>query len=131
MQPSKDWQNTSQNSIKYFIFHCRPVEKLNMCVHDLLPQQHFSCWALFVEACCYLLQPSISHADLNKTDMSLIEFCKAFEVLYGKENCTPNVYMHLHVKQCELNYGPVYGFWCFPFECFNRILGSFQKNCFS
>ena len=27
-----------------------------------------------------------------------------------------------------LFYGPVYGFWCFPFECFTRILGSFQKN---
>ena len=101
------------------------------CLHDLLPQQHFSCWALFVEACCYLLQPSISHADLNKADMSLTEFCKAFEDLYGKENCTPNMHMNLHVKQCELNYGPVNGFRCFPFERFNGILGSFQKNCVS
>ena len=51
--------------------------------------------------------------------MSLIELCKAFEDLYGK------------VKQCVLNYGPVYGFWCFPFERFNGILGSFQKNWIS
>ena len=79
------------------------------CLHDLLPQQHFSCRALFVEACCYLLQPSISHADLNKADMSLIEFCKTFEDLKGKENCTPNMHMHLHVKQSVLNCGPVYG----------------------
>ena len=96
----------------------------------MLPQEHFSCWALFVEACCHLLQPSISCADLDKADRSLTEFCKAFEDLYSEEHCTPNMHMHLHVKQCVFNYeyGPVYGFWCFPFERFNGILGSFQKN---
>ena len=26
-----------------------------------------------------------------------------------------------------LNYGPLYAFWCSPFERFNRVLGSFQK----
>ena len=90
--------------------------------------QNISCWALFVTACCHLLQPFISHADLDKADKCLIECCKAFEDLYGKEHCTPNMHMHLHVKQSVLNYGPVYGFWCFPFERFNGILGSFQKN---
>ena len=98
------------------------------CLHGVLPPEHFSCWALFVDACSHLLQPSISCAALEQADKSLIEFCKAFESLYGEEHCTPNMHMHLHVKQSVLNYGPVYGFWCFPFERFNGILGSFQKN---
>ena len=39
--------------------------------------------------------------------------------------------MHLHLKESVLNYGPVYGFWCFPFERFNGVLESFQKNWIS
>ena len=39
--------------------------------------------------------------------------------------------MHLHLKESVLNYGPVYGFWCFLFERFNEVLGSFQKNWIS
>ena len=39
--------------------------------------------------------------------------------------------MHLHLKDSVLNYGPVYGFWCYPFERFNGILGNFQKNWLS
>ena len=101
------------------------------CLHGVLPLEHYSCWALFVETCCYLLRASFSYLDLDKADESLIEFCQAFENLYGKEHCTPNMHMHLHVKQSILNYGPVYGFWCFPFERFNGILGSFQKNWIS
>ena len=27
-----------------------------------------------------------------------------------------------------LNYGPVNAFWCFPFERYNEVLGSFQNN---
>ena len=30
------------------------------CLHSVLSREHFSCSALFVEACCYLLQPCIS-----------------------------------------------------------------------
>lgn len=98
------------------------------CLHSVLPTEHYSCWVLFVEACCYLLKPCITLQELERADENLVEFCKAFETLYGKENCTPNMHMHLHLKQSVFNYGPVYGFWCFPFERFNGILGSFQKN---
>ena len=98
------------------------------CLRDLLPASHYSCWVLFVEVCCSLLQPSITREDLERADEKLCEFCKAFETLYGKKNCTPNMHMHLHLKDSILNYGPVYGFWCYPFERFNGILGSFQKN---
>ena len=99
------------------------------CLHGVLPLEHFSCWALFVEACCHLLHP-ISRADLEKSDKSLIEFCKAFEELYGEEHCTPNMHMHLHVKQSVLNYGPVYGFWCFPFERFRKTGSLLNYKCF-
>ncbi len=64
--------------------------------------------------------------DLIRADEKLLEFCHSFE---GKERCTPN--MHMHLKESILNYGPVYGFWCFPLERYNGVLGSFQSNWIS
>ena len=66
------------------------------CLQELLPIEHYSCWVLFVEACCSFLQPSITLEGLENADKKLYEFCKA-------------------------NYG-------IPFERFNGVLGSFQKN---
>ena len=63
------------------------------CLHGVLPLENFSCWAF--------LLPSITALHLEKSDKSL---CKAFEELYNEENCTPNMHMHLHVKQSVLNY---------------------------
>ena len=74
---------------------------------------------------------SLSTFQLSIADSKLYEFCKAYEVLYGKEKCTPNMHMQLHLSKSIQNYGPVTAFWCFPFERFNGILGSFQKHWIS
>ena len=42
--------------------------------------------------------------------------------------CTPNMHLHLHLKECINDYGPVYSFWCFAFERFNGVLGSYHTN---
>ena len=98
------------------------------CLKDLLPAQHYSCWVLFVEACQLIVQPAITFAELCKADIKLIEFCRSFQLLYGKEYCTPNMHMQLHIKDSIMNYGPVFAFWCFSFERFNGVLSSFQMN---
>ena len=36
--------------------------------------------------------------------------------------------MHLHLKNCLHDYGPVYSFWCFAFERYNGILGAYHTN---
>ena len=38
------------------------------------------------------------------------------------------MHLHLHLQDSFLNYGPVHGFWAFPFERYNGILGSYQTN---
>jgi len=38
------------------------------------------------------------------------------------------MHMLLHMKSCALDFGPVYGFWCFAFERQNSILGAHQTN---
>ena len=36
--------------------------------------------------------------------------------------------VHTHLQECCNDYRSVYGFWCFAFERYNRILGSYQTN---
>lgn len=97
-------------------------------LRSVLPPEHLQCWSLFVEACSLLLKPILTINDVTKGDMKIIQFCKHYELLYGKSKCTPNMHLHLHLKQCLLDYGPVQSFWCFPFERFNGVFESFQKN---
>ena len=78
-----------------------------VCLKEVLPVQYYECWKLFQDACCALLQPSISTLQLTIADNKLYEFCNAYERLYGKEKCTPNMHMHivglvLIARICEL-----------------------------
>ena len=49
-------------------------------------------------------------------------FCQEFEDIYGKEFCTPNMHLQLHLKRCIMDFGTVYSFWGFSFERFNGVL---------
>jgi hypothetical protein len=69
---------------------------------DVLPGNHFDCWSIFVDAYFLLIQPALSHNDFMKADQKLSEFCKAYELVYGKEKCTPNMHMHLHMQKSVL-----------------------------
>ena len=48
--------------------------------------------------------------------------------LYGHDQLTPNMHLHLHMKECLLDYGPTYSFWLFSCERYNGILGAFKTN---
>ncbi|CAH3140662.1 unnamed protein product, partial [Pocillopora meandrina] len=65
---------------------------------------------------------------IQNRDRHLMEFCHTFEELCGKDLVTPNMHLHGHLKECLLDYGPFHSFWCFSFERFNGILGSFHTN---
>ena len=39
-----------------------------------------------------------------------------------------NLHVHLHLKECFLDYGPLHAFWAFPFEHFNGLLESYFTN---
>ena len=99
-----------------------------VCLKGILPQDHLNCWILFTKACNLLCSRVIHKNALVSADLFLQQFCKKFEELYGKEDCTPNMHMHLHIKESVVDYGPVYGFWCFAFERLNGVLGSYQTN---
>ena len=94
----------------------------------ILPDEHYSCWAMFVEASMQLSQHPVSVDVLTAADTKLVQFCSTFEQLYGKQACTPNMHMHCHIMECILNYGPASAFWLYPFERYNGIMQSFVDN---
>lgn len=70
----------------------------------------------------------ISKSDITVAHELLIQFCKKLELIHCKERVTPNMHLHLHIKECILDYGPVYGFWLFSFQIYNDMLGSLPNN---
>ena len=93
-----------------------------------IPSDHYQCWLVYVRACKLLLSRSLTIEQTTSADQYLVLFCKKFESLFGGEHCTPNLHLHLHLKDCVIDFGPVYGFWCYPYERYNGILGSFYTN---
>ena len=94
----------------------------------ILPVIHWHCWWLFVQGCNLICKKKLSFSECNQAQNFIIEFCKEFETLYGKENLVINMHLACHLKECIIDYGPIHGFWCFGFERFNGILGSFPNN---
>ena len=74
--------------------------------------------------CCKFIKKS----DVNIADQYLLQFCRNFEALCGADACTPNMHLHLHLKESLLDYGPVYAFRLFTFERLNGTLGSYSTN---
>ena len=94
----------------------------------VLPQQHLHYWQSFVLACRLLCKPCLTKTDLMLADHKLLDFLKEYQRINGKLAITPNMHLHLHLKECVENYGSIYGFWLFSFERYNGILGSYQTN---
>ena len=99
-----------------------------IALKGIIPEEHLRCWLLYVRACTLLFSRIISEIDVVTADEYLVAFCKKFELLYGQERCSVNMHLHLHLKNCLLDYGPAHGFWTFPFERFNGVLGAYHTN---
>ena len=99
-------------------------------LHDILSDEHLECWRHFVLACRTLYHKSLTTSQIALGNALLLQFCR-MERIYGKESITPNMHMHCHLRSCIDDYGPLYGFWLFAFECYNGILGSTPNNSHS
>ena len=95
--------------------------------YGILPQEHLECWRRFVLACRFLCKRSLTMADVDLSDLLLLQFGKHVQDIFGEEAVTPNIHMHTHIKEVILDYGPVYA-WLFSYERYNGILGNQQTN---
>eukprot|EP00112_Aurelia_sp_Birch-Aquarium-sp1_P011969 Seg2512.2 transcript_id=Seg2512.2/GoldUCD/mRNA.D3Y31 product="hypothetical protein" protein_id=Seg2512.2/GoldUCD/D3Y31 len=98
------------------------------CLKGLIPDDHYAMWTVFVASCRILCRYYITRKEVADAHHCLKIFGKQFEKIVGKDSCTPNMHLHLHLKQCILNFGQVYAFWCFSFERYNGILGKYHVN---
>ena len=68
---------------------------------------------------------STARAELFDKHMEL--YVKGLRELYDHE-LVPNHHLALHLKECLLLFGPVHGWWAFPFERFNGLLANLNTN---
>ena len=81
-----------------------------------------------MRACSILSQRTLRLSDVDTADSLLELFCKKFECLFRRAYCTPNMQLHLHLKQTILDFGPAHATWCYSFEHFNGIISSVSTN---
>ena len=98
------------------------------CLQDILPHADLNIWKMFVRACYILCQHTVSKDQVEKAHKLLIEFNKGVETAYGWQACTMNMHLHCHLQQSILDFGPIYSFWCFPYERLNGVLGSYSTS---
>ena len=97
-------------------------------LRDVVSRDVLEVWRLFVLACRTLCVKKISLQNIKLADAFLLQFCRRVERLFGKECITPNMHLHCHLGECMVDYGPVHGFWCYPFERYNGLLGATPNN---
>ncbi|KAL1931080.1 hypothetical protein VTP01DRAFT_10217 [Rhizomucor pusillus] len=85
-------------------------------------------WLKFVQGNYLLSRPSISLKDLDNAHEYLRQLCEQYGRLYGKDEITPNMHFHKHLKKTIKDFGPIYAFWLFRFERFNGLLKSIDTN---
>ena len=99
-----------------------------VALKEILPTDHLRCWLLYVRACFLICNHIITSQAIEEIDQYLRQFCNLFCQLYGPNACTPNMHLHMHLKECLKNYGPVHTFWCYSFERYNGMLGRYHTN---
>ena len=108
---------------KNWVFYFSIIALRDMVSRDILEY-----WRLFVLACRTLCTKTVTLENVKLGDAFLLQFCCRVERFFGKECITPNMHLSCHLGQCMEDYGPVHGFWCYPFERYNGLMGSTPHN---
>src|SRR2546421_128811 len=59
---------------------------------------------------------------MQKANRRLIEIVNLIKMNYRRNKITLNLHLSLHLYDCSFDYGLLYAFWYFSFECMNGIL---------
>ena len=99
-----------------------------LSLRGILIGADMECWKHFVLACRILCSKCINKEKLQLADALLLKFCKRTERQYGEEVISPSMHMICHLKELDLDYGPLHEFWLYPFERLNGSLGKLPNN---
>ena len=79
-------------------------------------------------ACRILCKQCLSLTDVELAHHMLLRFCTKVECFYGNHVITPNMHLHVHLKEMLLDYGPSQELWLFSYERYNGLLGKQPTN---
>lgn len=93
----------------------------------LLPREHYDCWLELVRACrgfCSpVALPEVTQAGHEAYERYLERFAALFD-----HRILPNHHQLLHLRDVIADFGPVLGYWLYPFERLNGSLQDFPTN---
>ena len=69
---------------------------------SVLPEPDLELWHYFVLACSYICSPVITETKAMLAHSCLLNSCKGFHKLYGKDKVTPNMHLQTHLVDCIL-----------------------------
>jgi hypothetical protein len=69
-----------------------------------------------------------SEKHIQILEAHLTRYLETTVSLYSKSVICPNHHLSLHLPECIRNFGPVHGWWSFPFERYNGILQRINNN---
>lgn len=95
---------------------------------NLLLSVDLEFWCDFVLVCLCLCFLVIIEIKVLLVYFYFLKFCQSFEQLYGKYRVILNMYLYFYFVDCVLDFGLVYLFWLFSFECYNGIFGEYGIN---
>ncbi|KAI0373837.1 hypothetical protein BV20DRAFT_1033714 [Pilatotrama ljubarskyi] len=70
---------------------------------------------------------SMSRARMDTYDRNMEEYLKGLRHLFDHP-LVPNHHLALHLRQCLELFGPVHGWWAYPFERYNGLLQRMNTN---
>ena len=96
----------------------------------MIPQEHLTCWELFVSACTIFSSSILSEDEIFKVHVQdlMHHFFSSAETLFGSTFLTLNTHLQLHLHDVLKDYGPCYGYRLFSFERYNGLLGKYPTN---
>ena len=70
---------------------------------------------------------SMSSERARQFDFHMLEYLRTLRSLF-EHNLVPNHHLSLHLVTCLMLFGPVHGWWAYPFERYNGIIQRLNTN---
>ncbi len=120
-----EWRNwKAKEFINFIIFYALPL----FC--NLMPTDHFEHLKKLVIGLEILMAKHISRDLVNIADTLLKEFVADASSLYTPSIMKSGLHELIHLANCTIEFGPLNGISCFPFEELNRKLTRLIKGEF-
>ncbi|KAF8229173.1 hypothetical protein L208DRAFT_1287986 [Tricholoma matsutake] len=83
---------------------------------------------VLVTAVCWATKCSTSEEHIKILNDQLQKYLHSLVQLFGKSAIWANQHLSLHLAECICNFGPVHGWWAFPFERYSGIIQQHNTN---